>query len=127
MNIELSNFALIINVIIRIITAVIFLAFLIPLFIREAKVRNGLRKLRYQLLATGCIIFFVNTSGLFIIVARNAGIDVTTATDIISYLNTFGFFIYSVITLIIYTQQYTPENKQMHEKFEKFEKKEKGV
>jgi hypothetical protein len=125
MNLEISQFVLIVTVAVRILTAFLFLAFLIPLFIKEAKVKNGLRTLRYQLLTTGMIIFFVNTSGLLIIVGRYFGMNLVNLTDIVSYINTFGFLIYAIIKIRIYTQQYTPENKLYHAQRERIEEREK--
>lgn len=119
-----NEFSIVINVAIRIITALVFMGFLLPLFIKEAGVKNGLRLLRYELLFTGTIIFIVNISGLFIILFRYLGFDLGKITDIVTYFNSFAFLAYSLVKLKIYTQRYTPENKALHEKFEKIEYKE---
>ncbi len=119
--IQISEIGLIYDVTLRIITAFLFLVFLLPLVFKEAAVRNGLRKLRYQLLVTGLIILFVNTSGLFIIIARALGINVAFATEIISHANSSGFFIYVLTGIMMYRQNYTPENKKIHERMEKAE------
>lgn len=121
LNLEIGELSLIINVGVRIVTAIIFITYLLPLFIKEAAVKNGLRVLRLELLFTGSIIFLVNTSGLFIILFRYLGHDLTQITDIVSFFNTFGFLAYALIKLRIYTQKYTPENKALHAKFEKIE------
>lgn len=122
--IEVSNISVIINTIIRVTTAMIFIFFLIPLFIKEAKVRNGLRILRYELLFTGSIIFFINTVGLVIIIFRFKGIDTRLITDVVTYINTFGFLAYALVKYRIYTQKYSAESKKFHEKMERMESKE---
>ncbi len=121
--IQISEIGLIYDVILRVITAILFLSFLLPLIIKEAAVRNGLRKLRYQLLVTGLIILFVNTSGLFVIVARYMGMDITKTTEWISHLNSTGFFIYVLTGVAMYRQNYSADTKKLHEKIEKMEKK----
>ncbi len=124
LELQYDEWAIIINVFIRLITVFIFLRYLIPLFVKEAQVKNGLKGLRYELLFTGLIIFFVNTTGIFIIVLRYLGVNIVLATNVVTYFNTIGFLVYALIKLRIYTQRYTPENKLLHEKIEKFEKSE---
>lgn len=121
LNLQISQISLVINVAIRVLTALIFAIYLIPLFIKEARVKNGLKLLRYELLFTGIIIFIVNTSGLFIILFRYLGFDLKTVTDIVTYFNTLGFLGYALVNRKIYTQRYTIENKKLHEEFEKIE------
>ena len=123
LQLEFGQLSVIINVTIRIVTALIFIAYLLPLLIKEARVKNGLKSLRYELLFTGTIIFLVNGSGLFIILFRHLGINVTTITETVTYFNTLGFLGYALVKLRIYTQKYTPENKKLHEEFEKIEKR----
>lgn len=113
--------SVIINATIRIITALIFITYLLPLLIREARVKNGLKSLRYELLFTGIIIFLVNLSGLFIIIFRYLGFDVRNITDFVTYFNTLGFLGYALVKLKIYTQKYTPAQRELHKKFAKME------
>lgn len=124
-NLELSFplFTVVVNVGVRLVTAFIFLAFLIPLIFREAQVKNGLKVLRVELLLTGLLIFLINTVGLLIILFRYLGANVQLATDIISYFNTFGFLAYALIKLKIYTQNYSAESKARHERYDKQEKR----
>lgn len=121
LEIHLGLVAVIINVIFRIITAIVFLAFLFPLFIKEAKVKNGLRLLRFELLFTGTIIFLVNTLGLVIIVFRYANYDTRLVSEVVTYFNTFSLLVYALVKYKIYTFKYAPENKKLHEKLEKIE------
>jgi hypothetical protein len=124
LNLEFNQLSIIINVTIRLITVVIFILYLFPLFIKEAKVRNGLRLLRYELLLSGSIIFLVNISGLFIILFRYLGADLQNVTNLTTYFNTLGFLTYALLKLKIYTQKYSPENKKLHERFERIEVRE---
>lgn len=120
-NIQFSDYAVIINVVFRLITAVIFAIFLLPLFFKEAGVRNGLRPLRIEMLLAGIIIFFINSIGLLIIVFRYGGFDVTRLSEYVTYFNSIGFLTYALIKWRIYTQNYTPENKSLHEEIHKLE------
>lgn len=124
LEIHFDVLAIIINVVLRIVTAVLFVVFLIPLFFKEARVKNGLRTLRFELLFTGTIIFCVNTFGLLIIVFRSIGWDTTIITHLVTYFNSVALLAYAIAKYVIYTQKYTPENKKLHEKFEKMERAE---
>lgn len=123
LQITIDYIPLIINVGIRLITAFIFLFFLIPLIFKESQVKNGLKVLRIELLLTGILIFFINTVGLIIIYFRFYGYDVRVVTEIVSYINTFGFLIYALIKLKIYTQNYSPESKARHARYDVQEKR----
>ena len=123
LQLEIGEASVIINVVVRLITAIIFGAFLIPLFIKEAKVKNGLQILRFELLFTGIIIFLVNSIGIVVILLRFCGFDTSNTTELVTYFNTFALLAYAIAKYIIYTQKYTPENKRLHERFEKMETK----
>jgi hypothetical protein len=123
--IELSQIGLIANVVLRVITAIIFIKFIIPLQIKQAHVKNGLKLLRTELLVSGIILFLVNTIGLGVIVVRPY-VDPNQLryfTDFIALFNSVGFFTVAIIKFQIYNSQYTPESILMHEKIEKLEKK----
>ena len=124
LQLELAQLPLIINVALRVITAMFFARYLLPLFIKEAKVKNGLKKLRLELLISGTIIFLINTVGLIIIVFNYFGLSTRVVLEAVTYFNSLGFLVYAIIKFKIYTQRYTPESKKLHEKFEKMEKKE---
>jgi len=123
LQLEINEASVIINVVIRVITAVVFLAFLIPLYIKEAKVKNGLRILRFELLFTGIIIFLVNSFGMAVILLRFFGFDTSITTEFMTYFNSIALLLFALVKSIVYTQKYTPENKKLHEKFEKIERK----
>ena len=92
--ISLNSLPIILALIIRVITSIILLAFVIPLQYRQATVKNGLKTLRKALLFSGFLIFWVNTVGLVIIVIRPIAHPETVkfVTDFVSVLNSFGFF-----------------------------------
>jgi hypothetical protein len=123
--VELSQVSLIINVVLRVITAIIFFAFIIPLQIKQVHVRNGLKLLRTELLVSGIILFLVNTIGLFIIVVRPYvdPVQLRIFTDFIALFNSFGFFAIAIIKFQIYNSQYTPENILLHEHLHKIEQR----
>lgn len=121
LHIDISNLSIALNTIVRLLTAFIFLKFIIPLQFKETKVKNGLRKLRYQLLITGIILFHINTIGLIIIIIRFLKIDVTTASTVVTYFNTFGFLFIALVEYQIYHRRYTPKQKELHAKFEEME------
>lgn len=125
MNFEISEFSFVINVVFRVITAIIFIALLIPLVWKEALVKNGLKMLRYELLFTSTIIFFISTSGLFIVLLRQFGINTQLATEIVTLFNSIGFLAYALVKRKIYTQEYSPENKHRHAKLAEMEEAEK--
>lgn len=120
-----SNISIIISVVLRIITGIMLLAFVIPLQIKQAGVKNGLRSLRKALLISGILLFLVNTVGLLIIVSKPF-FDTSTnrmITDFIAIFNSIGFLIIAYIKYQIYHEQYTPTNIKLHEKVERQEKK----
>lgn len=125
--IELSELQITVNIIIRIITAVIFLCFIIPLQIKEARVKNGLAVLRLELLVSGIILFFVNTFGLSVIVLRYLFGDsvVQKVTEFITIFNSIGFLFIACIKFHIYHREYTPENKQIHATMERLKENKK--
>lgn len=118
---EYGQISLLLNLVLRVLTAYIFCAFLIPLFIKEARVKNGLQKLRIEMLTSGSLIFLINTLGIFIIAFRYLGYDTRILTEVITYFNSLAFLAYALIKLNVYTEKYTPENKKLHEKFDKME------
>jgi len=123
LQLEFSTITVVLNVAVRCFTAIIFMAFLLPLLLKEATVKNGLKQLRIEMLLSGTIIFLVNTVGLFIILFRFLEADVQTFSDFVTYFNTFGFLAYAIVKLRVYTQKYSPENKKLHEEFERIEAK----
>lgn len=120
---ELSQLEILVNLFIRVATAIIFLCFIIPLQIKEARVKNGLRLLRRELLVSGMTIFFINTVGLSIILFKYVFDDgvVQAATSVITLFNSLGFLVIAAMKYHMYHQQYTPENKRRHARIEQLE------
>ena len=119
--ISIDTLNLIINVIIRILTAIILLSLVIPLQVKEAQVIDGLKKLRFEMLGSGIIIFLVNTIGLGVVVYHYLfpTADLALISNIIFYFNSIGFLIFALIKFNVYHTQYTTENKKIHEKQKK--------
>lgn len=102
-----------------------FLIFLIPLQIKEAKVQNGLKKLRVQLLIIGVILTIVNTFSIILILAEMHGsILVGSPSLTLRLVNAIAFLILSYNLYMIYHQQYTDEHKRMNKKVHELTKKE---
>jgi hypothetical protein len=98
-----------------------FLGFVIPLILKEAGVKNGLRSLRYQMVATAVIVFVLGIDGLLVIFLNYFGVNIVSWLKGTTIINSILFLVYMVIERRIYTQQYTPKNKRLHEKIEKLE------
>lgn len=123
--ISFSNIGIILSIIIRIITSIILLWLVIPLQIKQAQVKNGLKTLRKALLLSGLLLFLIDTVGLIIIVIRPIANSATIklVIDIASIINSIGLFSLGILWFLIYKQQFTDKNIKLHEKVEKREKK----
>lgn len=117
----LTNYSIPFSIIVRIISCIILAIFLIPLQIKEAEVKNGLRVLRIQLLISGLILFFTN---LFSIIFFFITLDIPQKPlhNSIQTINSLSFLALSLIAQAIYRTQYTDEAKDYHEKIDKLEK-----
>jgi len=123
--ISFSNIGIILSIIIRIITSIILLWLVIPLQIKQAQVKNGLKTLRKALLLSGLLLFLIDTVGLIIIVIRPIANSATIklVIDIASIINSIGLFSLGILWFLIYKQQFTDKNIKLHEKVEKRKKK----
>lgn len=122
------QYGTILSIILRIISSIIMLFFFIPLQIKEALVKNGLRKLRIQLLTVGIIIFITNILTGYILWE----ILITYAKERLDnieaqVLNAIASIVLSVILYQIYKFQYSPNSKRQHEQIAKNEKREKTL
>lgn len=105
---------------IRIVSSIISIFFCIPLQIKEARVNNGLRLLRYQLLFFGITIIVINILTINILIDYVLNNQVQKIGNIlIQIFNAIGFLSLSIVGYRIYTQQYSEENKEKHEKIDK--------
>lgn len=113
-----------ISILVRILSCVIILFFFLPLQVKEARVQNGLRKLRYQLLAEGLILFLTNVLSLYFLF--DIFINNTPQKFInsgLQILNAFAFLTMSIIAFLIYKQQYTEQSREAHKKLAEIEEK----
>ena len=112
----------------RAISLIEIILFILPLQIKEAGVRNGLARLRIQLLIFGATMFIVNTFSMIIIFSGMSKElpDLDMQHSILQVLNAIGYFILSTIGVLIYNQQYKDENKRLHEEAEKILKRKEG-
>lgn len=98
-------------------SAAIVAFFIIPLQVKEARVRNGLAKLRIQLLIFGVTVFSLGLLGAIILSTRFfiSGSVAIYLTLFMIVLHGLGFLSLSVVGHRMYTQQYTDESKRLHE------------
>lgn len=118
------KFGLYISVIIRIIAFAILLFQIIPLQVKEAGVRNGLRKLRLLLLILGIGLFIGNAIALWLLFTTKITLGGRFDTRFIQILSASFILMPSIALYLIYHLQYTPEAKEIHKRVEIAEKKE---
>ena len=114
------------SVIVRIISCITLLYFYIPLQLKEARIENGLKILRLQLLAFGLILLLINF--LTIVTLSSAVIDGVKQAElnvILQVINGIGFLALALIGNNIYTRQYSDEMIGYHKKVHELEEKEK--
>ena len=123
MNTLLSNYGTVIAIIIRILSSIISLFFCIPLQIKEAKVNNGLKKLRYQLLLFGVLLLIMNTITSLVLTDNFfSNIIQKPFNAFLQIVNSFIFLALALNGLVMYKQQYSEENKEFHRKVEELQK-----
>lgn len=111
-------------VMLHIVAAILTLAFIIPLQVKEVGVKNGLRKLRKQLLIKGVLSFIVILAAIFALTGRYFLPDGALRSAVIIFVlaHAIGIVGKSYLDYLIYHQQYTPKSKEMHEKIESVER-----
>lgn len=115
-----------ISIIFYVTAGFITLALVLPLQFKEAGIRNGLRRLRKQMLAKGALAGIVITASIIGLTSRFFISDVDTFRYIITVMiliHALGTLGKSIIDLLIYHQQYSPESKELHKKIEVMEDK----
>lgn len=114
-----------VSLVLRILADVIILFFFLPLQIKQVAVKNGLGKLRKQLLAEGLILFFVNNiSAFFLYDLFVNGTEQKLINASLQIINAIAFLGMAVIALTIYTQNYNAKTKKTHERIDALEKRE---
>jgi hypothetical protein len=111
------------SIIVRALSIAVLMIYVIPLQIRESRVKNGLRKLRIQMLSAGTIILLMNLVTLWITFrGLSKAVDFPPDSEFLQIFNASGFFGISVIFFLIYHQQFSPKQKELHKKIEIQEK-----
>lgn len=114
------------SIIVLIIAAIVAGAFVIPLQVKEAGVKNGLGKLRKQLLLKGSLNFVMILITIVILSLRYFIHDVEVLrymTTSLVFLFSLSFLTHVIIDYFVYRQNYTPENIKLHARFEVLEEK----
>lgn len=126
MNQDGSTLNILISTMFRLIAVVLY-GIVVRSAYKESEIKNGLILLREQLLAASVFLFITNLLSIFVLVVR-AFADAESYkiySELLGLLNGFGFLIVAYILYKIYTQQYTPEQKELHKKIAKLEDKRK--
>ena len=115
------------SIILLISSLVLTLMFIFPLQIKQANVKNGLLKLRKQLLTWGVFTIIITIVSIFSLTMRYLIKDVDILRYMITtmiFLFSLGMFVQSLIFYRIYHQEYTSENKKHHAIIDRLEKAE---
>lgn len=106
----------------RVLSSIMVLFFLLPLQIKEAKVKNSLKSLRVELLACGIILLLINFFSLFFLIdlwmkdtpqkLTNSGLQI---------INALAYFALALLGNFMYRQQFTDEAKEFHAQIQKLE------
>jgi D-alanyl-lipoteichoic acid acyltransferase DltB (MBOAT superfamily) len=111
------------SIVIHIIALYVTVAYVIPLQIKEAKVKNGLKRLRVQMLASGItliILSLVSIITLSIPLIINTNIT-KYATIFLVLIHSIGFLTFSLIKRAMYHSQYSDSSKADHVEIAKLE------
>ena len=100
--------------------------FIIPLQVKQAKVKNGLAMLRRLMLLQGILNLLVGVAAISAITsAYFTEIEATRYVSMIMVLIfSVSFLTFIVIWVIMYRQQFSTDQKRLHEKVAKQELKE---
>jgi small-conductance mechanosensitive channel len=112
------------TIVVDVIAALITAAFVIPLQIKQNNVRNGLSRLRKQMLIKGVLSFAVIAFTIAALTARFFISELETLRYIIVTLilvQALGTLGKSIVDFQIYHTQYTEENKMKHAEIERLE------
>lgn len=122
-NVEINIAVFVLSIVFRV-AASYFYARVVYFAVKEVSVKNGLLRLRKQLVGTSSLMFFINIAGLVLLAIRPFVNPYWFAlsTNALSLLNSIGFFVVAWIKNQIYTQNYTPEMRDHHDIIDKLEK-----
>lgn len=99
--------------------------FIVPLQVKEARVKNGLAMLRKQLLLYGITVSTLSLLNAIVLTTRFYVPESVRMAITISliFIHSLGFAGLAVLGYKIYHQQYTDISKAIHAQIEKVEKK----
>lgn len=120
----MNEILIIIAILIHIVSAVIAFYYIIPLQAQQVGVKNGLIKLRKQMLRKGILSLIVIIASIFILALRVNPFNWDTPYIITSliFIHGLGIFGKTIIDYQIYHSQYSPESKDLHKRIDKLEK-----
>lgn len=118
------NFSFI-GLILRLLALAILIIYLIPLQIAEAKVKNGLKILRIQLLLVGIALIISNLFSIFLIIDTliTGAFESRFMSSLTQLLHGALFLALSILINSIYHSQYNEVNKERHSKIDRMEDK----
>lgn len=114
-----------ISICLHVAAGIIVAAFIIPLQFKEIRVKNGLVRLRKQMLTKGVLSLVVVVASVLALTSRYFIPDPNISRYIITTMiltHAIGTLAKSYIEYQIYHQQYSLESRQMHERIDKLEK-----
>jgi hypothetical protein len=112
------------SVVVHIISLAVHLTWVIPLQIREAGVKNGLRKLRVLMLSSGLAFIVMDVISIIVLTLRffiPEGPLLRYLIVGLIFMHSFSFLVFSFIKRTMYRQQYSEHQKNLHAKIEKLE------
>lgn len=120
-----SHFIPITSISLRLLGFLLMLFYCIPLQVREVRVKNGLRTLRWQMLLTGFIILFINGTSIWLLLdVIHSNAPQPPVNSFLQIINGVAFLVIGIIGTVIYHTQYSEENKKRHEQIDKMERSE---
>jgi hypothetical protein len=113
------HYGTVLSIVLRIISSVTLLFFFIPLQLKEALVKNGLRKLRLQLLAVGVLLFLENILTVYLLLNILLSSSHQQLDNILAQIFNATIAIALSFTFYnIYHFQYSDKQKVLHAKIE---------
>jgi len=98
----------IISIIVKSMTIGMLVFLIVPLQIKESRVKNGMQSLRRQLLIVGMTMLITNVVAVIAISLHILHLlDETTINTVIEIVNAFSFFILAITFYIMYHIKFT--------------------
>lgn len=120
----LSNSA-IIALFLRLFSLFISLIFIIPLMVKQAQVKNGLRVFRWLLMGYGILINVSNLlTSYFLFDVISSSVVQKELNSYLQIINAIIFLLASLLGYAMYHYQFTEENVKFHAKIERKMKQE---